>query len=113
MDGGRRCHPNLGAGQTKKLEIEASYHERLEQMEDTVKEAVMNGTEDVVLSLMIETAISSFQTGQPIFSTLSEEPLFFRRYFKRWVREAMADIAALKKAEQYGADELARTLQAS
>lgn len=54
-----------------------------------MKNAVLDGTEDVVLSQLLEITRASIRLERPVFSNLVEEPTFYRRHFVRWVREAM------------------------
>lgn len=79
-------------------------------MEEAVKVAVKEGTDDMALSLLVETVLASINEKRPVFSTIAEEPLFYRRFFYRWVKEALEDEAALNKAQQYGMDQLGAML---
>ncbi len=65
-------------------------------MENAVREAADQVSGDVVLDRLIELAIEEDLEGKPLFQNLLEEPTFYRRYFKRWVREAIAE----KKAQE-------------
>jgi hypothetical protein len=100
----------LGTRSNKKLSAEADLHNRLDELETVVKEAVANGTQDVALSLLLEITLASIHSNRPVFPTIAEEPLFYRRYIVRWIQEALHDNKDLQDAEQYGLDELARRL---
>jgi hypothetical protein len=64
-------------------------------MEDVVREATSNGTEDSVLAFLVEVVRTSILDGRPIFSNILDEPVFFRKYFREWVSNQMnADQAA-------------------
>jgi hypothetical protein len=60
-------------------------------MEEVVKRAVEDGTQDGVLAQLVEVTRASILEGRPLFSNLMEEPVFYRRHFKRWVREIVKE----------------------
>ena len=70
-------------------------------MEDKVKDAVLDVSDDLVLNDLIEITRTSIADDRPLFS-LMEEPTFYRRYFKRWVREALEEKNATNQAIQEG-----------
>ncbi len=80
----------------------------LDEMEEQVKIAARDGSDDLTLNLLVETTIASILEKRPLFPSIAEEPLFYRRYFYRWVKEALDDEAALRKAQQDGLEQLAR-----
>ena len=69
-------------------------------MEDIVKDAIITGdTDDRVLDLLIDIVVSSIQDGRPLFPNVMTEPSFYRRYFRRWVAEALAELASMRGSE--------------
>ncbi len=79
-------------------------------MEEAVKIAVRDGSDDLALNLVVEMVIASIREKRPVFPNLAEEPLIYRRYIHRWVKEALDEEAALRNAQQYGADQLGALL---
>ena len=89
-------------GARKKLEpFVVGVPDDLDAMEDEVHKAIEEGTDDLVLANLIEIARSD-TADRPIARTLMEEPIFYRRFFKKWVqgadREQVAINQALKEA---------------
>ncbi len=82
----------------------------LDEMEEQVKIAVRDGSDDASLNLLVETTIASILDSRPLFLSLAEEPLFYRRYIYRWVKEALDEDAALRNAQQYGLNQLAQLM---
>ncbi len=82
-------------------------------MEELVKIATRDGSDDPTLDLLVEMTIASILEKRPIFHSLAEEPLFYRRYIYRWVKEALDEEAAFRNAQQYGLDQLGATLKGS
>jgi len=59
-------------------------------MEEYVKDAILvNEFHDLVLLRLVELTIAAVRTDRPLFSSLIEEPAFYRKYFQVWVREAL------------------------
>ncbi len=79
-------------------------------MEEEVKIAVRDGSDDPALGLLVEMTLASILEKRPVFPSLAEEPLFYRRYIYRWVKEALDEEAALRNAQQYALDQLGATL---
>ncbi len=71
-----------------------------------MKIAVRDGSDDLALNLLVKTAIASIRNNRPTFQTIAEEPLFYRRYIHRWVKETLDEEAALRSAQQNGMDQL-------
>jgi hypothetical protein len=72
----------------------------LEQMEEAVKNCLHGENSDKVLVLIIEMVIASIQSERPLFPSLLEEPVFYRRYLRKWVEEELElEQAMLKKQE--------------
>ena len=105
----------MGTGAAKKEGVErSSLRVTLDEMEEAVKIAVRDGSDDTSLNLLVETAIASILSKRPVFPNIAEEPLIFRRYIARWVKEALDDEAAMKAAQDEGLDQLnalLRTMQ--
>ncbi len=61
-------------------------------MADYVKDAVLaNEFHDLVLLRLVELTISAERSGRLLFSSLLDEPVFFRKYFQEWVHEALEE----------------------
>ncbi len=59
-------------------------------MGEFVKDAILlNEFHDLVLLRLVELSIAAIRTERPLFSSLIEEPAFYRKYFQVWVREAL------------------------
>lgn len=57
-----------------------------------MKDAIItNAFTDLVLLRLVDLTITSNQSGQPLFPNLLAEPVFFRKYFRLWVREALEE----------------------
>jgi hypothetical protein len=69
-------------------------------MEEAVKDALLTGEcEDHVLGLLIEMTASSISEERPLFENLKSEPIFYRKYFKKWVQEGLQESQAARKSE--------------
>ena len=61
-------------------------------MEEHVKDAILtNEFHDLVLLRLVELTIAAERTGQPIFPDLLHTPVFFRKHFQYWIREALEE----------------------
>jgi hypothetical protein len=61
-------------------------------MEDEVKDGVLTGQiDDLILAILLEVTVSSIVTDRPLFSNPLYEPDFYRKRFKRWVEEGLAE----------------------
>jgi hypothetical protein len=87
-------HAELGPQKNKKLEEEPG--ELLKQLEDEVYTAVTEGTEDLVLSTLINITLRSIRTGRELFQDPLQEPVFYIRHFRPWVQAALDDQTALE-----------------
>jgi hypothetical protein len=85
-------------GRSKKLEGEEQTHtERLlAALEEEVRLAVMDGTEDLVLSRLVEVTLRSIYSGRPLFDNPLKEPVFYARFFWPWVQSALDEQDALQ-----------------
>jgi hypothetical protein len=76
-------------------------------MEGVVKDAILEEDfADRILWNLIEITMAEITTGRPLFQTLREEPVFYRRHFRRWVEEAMGERSRLAELEQRIHDEI-------
>jgi hypothetical protein len=74
-------------------------------MAEYVKDAIlMNEFRDLVLIRLIDLTVTAERTGRPLFSTLLEEPVFFRKYFQVWIREALEERDRLASAQAENGD---------
>ena len=69
-------------------------------MEDQVKDAIITGSGDLILSLLIELTLRNVQEGVPIFNNALDEPVFWRRYFRQWVQEGINELEIVQMNEQ-------------
>ena len=69
----------------------------LAQLEEEVRNAVTDTTDDMVLARMIEITIRAIQTKRELFDNLLEEPVFYVRHFRPWVETALVERDALDK----------------
>jgi hypothetical protein len=60
-------------------------------MEAAVREAVDHISGDAVLAQLVELVLEEEIEKRPLFPNLLDEPVFFRRYFRRWVTEALKE----------------------
>lgn len=82
----------MGTRPPKSTEDLQRLSDTLSEMEDAVKDAILTGaTDDIVLSYLIEIASYSKFTDRPLFPNPLMEPIFYRRYFYRWVVEGLAE----------------------
>ncbi len=69
-------------------------------MEDYVKDAILtNEFTDLCLIRLVDLTITSIRNNRPLFPTLLDEPVFFRKYFYLWVSEALEEKKMLAEAE--------------
>jgi hypothetical protein len=66
-------------------------------MEDEVVNAALNGTEDSVLALLIEITREVLLGRGAIAEAVMDEPIFWRRFFKRWVQNALDEDRAIEE----------------
>ena len=69
----------------------------LADLEDEVRKAVEDGTDDLVLAKLVEITIRSIHTERELFGDLLNEPAFYARYFRPWVQSALEEDEALDK----------------
>jgi len=67
-------------------------------MEEAVKDAILTATtDDPYLAVLIDLTASSIHEDRPLYPNLRDEPLFYRKYIKRWVREGLDELRASRK----------------
>jgi hypothetical protein len=80
----------MGTGPPKSESEQQQLDQQLAEMEDAVKNAILIGTsDDLVLLSLLEVTIASEKSGLPIFANPMSEPAFYRKYFRRWVKEGL------------------------
>jgi hypothetical protein len=71
------------------------------ELEDEVNDAVLTETtEDPVLAFLIEVTMASIETGRPLFSNLFDEPIFYRRHFRKWVEQSLREADQIRKIQE-------------
>jgi hypothetical protein len=68
-------------------------------MENTVKDAITEGTTDKTLSILLEVVRISITEDRLLFPNPLDEPVFYRRYFVPWVKEGLEEAKAIAEAE--------------
>lgn len=58
--------------------------------------AVTDGTDDLVLSRLIDITVRSIYTRRELFENPLQEPFFYARYFRPWVQSALDEKDALQ-----------------
>ena len=70
-------------------------------MEEAVHDAILTGTTtDPALAILIEVTITSISEQRPIFFEPLNEPLMYRRYFKRWVADSLDELAKIEQTQR-------------
>jgi hypothetical protein len=70
-------------------------------MEEYVKDCLLtNEYSDYVLLRMVELTASSIRSDRPLFPSLLDEPVFYRRHFHHWISEAMEERRAMTEAAE-------------
>ena len=73
----------------------------LTELEDEVNDAVLTETtEDPVLAFLIEVTMASIETSRPLFSNLWDEPIFYRRHFRKWVEQGLREAAKIREIQE-------------
>jgi hypothetical protein len=89
----------MGACTPKSTDDLQQLNDLLAEMEDVVKDAILTGeVTDIVLSNLIEITTYSKVSDRPLFSDPLVEPVFYRRYFSRWVVEGLEERMKADKA---------------
>lgn len=70
-------------------------------MEEEVKDVILVGkSNDFTLVALLSIAKTSIQSGRPISNNILAEPVFFERYFKKWVQEGFDELELTDTLEQ-------------
>lgn len=68
-------------------------------MEECVKDAILtNEFTDLVLLRLVELTIYSIRSDRPLFPNPMQEPTFYRKYFRKWVDEALEEKKVISEA---------------
>ena len=62
-----------------------------------MRDAVDNGTDDLVLRNLVDLTVRAEVTERMLFDNPLHEPIFYERYFRPWVKSALEEKAALDK----------------
>ncbi len=74
---------------------------RLGELEEAVKDFILTGEgEDPVMRLLVDLTAASITEERLLFPNPLEEPAFFRKWFKVWVREGLVERGKLQQAQQ-------------
>lgn len=61
-------------------------------MRSEVRAVVIDGeTGSDALSILIEVTLLEVLEGRPLFPNPMDEPIFYRRHFKAWIKNALVD----------------------
>ena len=71
----------------------------LAELEDYVRDSIITGSGDYVLSVLIDLVISSEREQRPLFPLL-EEPLFFRKHIRPWIIAGYAEYSKIEEAKK-------------
>jgi len=67
-------------------------------MAEAISDAIITQhTDDVVLDLLIETAIVAIQEGRALHPNPLKEPIWWRRYFLDWVSDGLNEAAKVRE----------------
>lgn len=70
----------------------------IEDIEDYVKDAIVSEDfSDPVFALLFDLVIEARVTKRHLFENPLTEPLFFRRYFLKWIDEAIEEKKKIEK----------------
>lgn len=74
--------------------------DELSELEDAVKDIVYLGRgNDAYMNALVGFAVTLVQENRTIESNPLNEPYFFNRYIRRWVKEALGEVQRLRKEE--------------
>jgi hypothetical protein len=59
---------------------------------------ILGSTEDKSLRIIIEMVLTEKRDGRPIYSTLLEEPVFFRM-IRNWILEGLEDLQKIEEIQ--------------
>ena len=68
------------------------------ELEDAVEDAILTEhTDDPVLRLLLEIAIAEIAEARHLFDNIIDEPVFYKRYFIKWVTQSLQASAEAEK----------------
>lgn len=82
----------------ERQEEEEKYQTFLEDMENAVKDAITEGTDDHILSILIDVVSTSIVENRLLYLNPLDEPVHYRLFCK-WVREGLEEALAIEKAQ--------------
>lgn len=69
------------------------------ELEDFVKDAIVTRMcEDKMLATVLDIATASITEGRPLYASVLDEPIFYRRYIKHWIEEGLKEALEIAKA---------------
>lgn len=75
--------------------------DEISTMEDAVKDVILLEQEaEPVLERLIFLTLREVASGDKLFPTPLEEPFFYQRFFRPWVKDAIEEHGELKKSEE-------------
>ncbi len=87
-------------GQIKKIQIEEPYEELLENFEAEVKAALGGDGHDAVLNSIISLTLASIDEERPLFTSILDEPVLWKRHFVRWIKEYLEEEDVVRRATE-------------
>lgn len=70
----------------------------LAKIEDYVKDSIVSGSADPVLSIIIDLVLDAEQ--RPLFFDPIREPYFFSRHVRRWILEGVKERSAINEGKK-------------
>jgi hypothetical protein len=56
--------------------------------------------DDMVLMSLLDYTMTSLVEKRPIFPNLADEPVFYRRYFRKWVKDYIDEQQQIAEAQE-------------
>lgn len=70
-------------------------------MAEYVKDTMLLGEyRDLVLLRLVEMTVSAERSNKQLFPSLMEEPVFYRKHFLPWVRDALEERERMSEAQR-------------
>jgi hypothetical protein len=67
-------------------------------MEEAINDAIDGQSEDAVLLKLIEITAASIIDESPLFDNILDEPTFYRKHFKPWVKKGIDEALKVREA---------------
>ncbi len=78
-------------------EAQGAKEELFAEIEENVNDAILTShTEDTILALLIEITTVALVENRPLFSNPLDEPIYYRRFFKKWVQDGLNEAVKLE-----------------